>query len=284
MSDFEFNESVYLAIHPDVRSAVKQGLFESGYQHYQKFGRAEGRQLRRFNTESHSIRDYTALVKRLIAEHPDNLELAMAKSVGALDLDIYRITGDKHVAILQSLGLQTQQHIYDLACGSGRTAAALRRYGWSGTYCGADIIPDLLNFARQQNPGYEFICHPDYSIHAKDDSLDIVFSWSLFTHLHLEEIFLYAQDCYRALKPGGVFVFSFLTLNDLVHREIFMNRVAALNRGTDCVHLDTFLDRSTILNMMTQMLTFKLETFYDGDDDSVTPTGRFGQALVVLRK
>lgn len=63
-----------------------------------------------------------------------------------------------------------------------------------------------------------------------------------------------------------------------------MNRVASLNRGTDCVHLDTFLDRSTILNMMTQMLTFKLETFYDGDDDSVTPTGRFGQALVVLRK
>lgn len=284
MAAVEFSESLYLAMHPDVRQAVEQGIIESGYQHYQQFGQAEGRQIRRFNAAAHSIRDYSALVKRLIAEHPQQLELAMAKAVGAQDLDIYHATGDKHVYVLQNLGLKNHQSIYDLACGSGRTAAALRRHGWSGAYRGADIIPDLLNFASQKNPGYEFIFHPDYTIFADDNSLDIVFSWSLFTHLHLEEIYLYAQDCYRALKPGGVFVFSFLTLTDTTHREFFMSRVATLNRGAECVHLDTFLDQNTILNLMTQMLNFKFERFYDADDDSLTPTGRFGQALVVLRK
>ncbi len=284
MSQLEFSESLYLAMHADVRQAVAEGLLESGYEHYQKFGRAEGRQLRRFNAAAHSIRDYTALVKRLIAEHPGDLDLAMAKAVGAHNLEIFQATGDKHVYVLQSLGLKPQQQIYDLACGCGRTAAALRRHGWSGSYRGADIIPDLLQFASQQNPGFQFIYHPDYSICADDESLDIVFSWSLFTHLYLEEIYLYAQDSYRALKPGGLFVFSFLSLDDKQHREIFMSRVETLNRGENCVHLDTFLEQTTIVSLMTQMLGFKLQAIYAADDDSVTPAGRFGQALAVFRK
>lgn len=39
-----FNESEYLALYPDVASAVKAGAFKSGYEHYQKHGKFEGRQ------------------------------------------------------------------------------------------------------------------------------------------------------------------------------------------------------------------------------------------------
>lgn len=41
--DAPFDEASYLARYPDVASAVKSGQFESGLQHYELFGRREGR-------------------------------------------------------------------------------------------------------------------------------------------------------------------------------------------------------------------------------------------------
>lgn len=43
VSDGPFNEAFYLAANPDVASAVSAGLLSSGQQHYELYGRAEGR-------------------------------------------------------------------------------------------------------------------------------------------------------------------------------------------------------------------------------------------------
>ncbi len=284
MDDSKFNEAIYLRMHDDVRADVERGILSSGYEHYCKHGKEEGRQISRFDTESHSIRDYTKLVRELIAAHPDNYDLAMAKAIGSQTLDIFQESGDKHYAVLERLGLKNGHAIYDLACGCGRTASALQRHGWVGQYQGADIIPELVDYATLKNPGFQFFVHPDYSINAPDASLDIIFSWSLFTHLVLEEIFLYARDCYRSLKPGGTFMFSFLTLQDRSHREIFDHRITALANGVANGHLDTFLDKETIITLFVQMLGFKLAGFIDANDASATPTGCFGQALAIFAK
>jgi SAM-dependent methyltransferase len=256
MSEISFNETTYLTLHKDVQLAVEQGIFRNGLEHYEKYGQAEGRLIRRFDANSHSIKDYSRLVRNLIATHPGNLDLAMAKAIGALTLEIYRETGDKQYQVLRRFGLQNGYAIYDLACGSGRTASALRRHDWNGEYRGADIIPDLVDYATRKNPGMQFFVHPDYSIFANDQTQDMIFAWSLFTHLQLEEIFLYAKDCYRALKPGGILVFSFLTLKDQGHRALFLTHV----RG------------------------FSLLEFIDADDETTTPGGSFGQALAVFKK
>jgi hypothetical protein len=39
----EFNETAYLATYPDVQQAVINGQFKSGLDHYEKYGKAEGR-------------------------------------------------------------------------------------------------------------------------------------------------------------------------------------------------------------------------------------------------
>src|SRR6201993_5195947 len=39
----QFNERLYLRLNPDVRMAVVSGAFHSGWHHYHRFGRAEGR-------------------------------------------------------------------------------------------------------------------------------------------------------------------------------------------------------------------------------------------------
>ena len=284
MTQASFNETSYLNLHKDVRLAVERGYFRSGQEHYEKYGQAEGRKIVRFDANSHSIRDYTRLVRKLIATHPGNPDLAMAKAVGAVTLEIFRESGDKQVHLLRRFGLQDGHAIYDLACGSGRTAAALQRHGWHGDYCGADIIPDLIDYATLKNPGFRFFVHPDYSIHAQDNSQDMIFAWSLFTHLQLEEILLYGKDCHRALKPGGILVFSFLTLRDRGHREVLLARAMELENGLPRVHLDSFLDQETITILFGLMLGFSLVGFIDADDVSATPGGSFGQALAIFRK
>ena len=40
-----FNEREYLHCHRDVRAAVRRGELSSGWEHYVRFGRREGRQL-----------------------------------------------------------------------------------------------------------------------------------------------------------------------------------------------------------------------------------------------
>ncbi len=279
MTETKFNELMYLNLHQDVRLAVERGDFKSGWDHYEKYGKFEGRRDSRFEHNSHLIRDYSRLVRMLVAEHPDNLGLAMAKAVGAQTLDIFREMGEKQFQVLRRFGLEDGYAIYDLACGSGSTAAALLRHGWSGDYRGADIIAELANYAEQTNPGLRFFVHSDYSINASDNTLDIVFTWSLFTHLQLEEIFLYAKDCLRALKPGGILLFGFLTLKDRLHRDLILNRATALENGVASVHLDTFLDTDTISILFERMLGFSPLGFIDAGDEN-----KLGQALAAFRK
>lgn len=47
MSDRIFDEAEYLAANPDVAAAVKEGGFRSGREHYENYGKQEGRMLRR---------------------------------------------------------------------------------------------------------------------------------------------------------------------------------------------------------------------------------------------
>jgi hypothetical protein len=43
--DYGFNERAYLRCNPDVARAVAQGRMQSGFMHYQGYGRREGRRL-----------------------------------------------------------------------------------------------------------------------------------------------------------------------------------------------------------------------------------------------
>ena len=44
-SKTHFSESEYLTLYPDVAAAVKAGAFKSGYEHYVKHGKSEGRSI-----------------------------------------------------------------------------------------------------------------------------------------------------------------------------------------------------------------------------------------------
>jgi SAM-dependent methyltransferase len=229
----------------------------------------------------HSVRSYEALVARKRRKHRGDHDMAMMASIGAISHEEFVSQGDGHVAVLVHNGLRDGMSVYDLGCGSGRTAMALQRSGWQGRYKGADIVESLVDYLKSKCPGYEAVVHRDLSIDAQDGSIDIVFHWSVFTHLYPEECYLYMEDAFRALKPGGKLIFSFLEMEDGHHHAIFRQRLAQFRGKGWSSTLDTFLHRDWI-RFWARDIGFENVTFTDGTDATHHPP--FWQALVAMSK
>lgn len=229
----------------------------------------------------HSVHSYKALVARQRRIHRGDYEMAMIASIGGISPDEFNRQGDGHVAVLRHHGLRDGMAIYDLGCGCGRTAMALQRSGWQGAYRGADIVRPLVDYLKSKCPGYEAFVHRKLTIVADDDSQDMVFNWSVFTHLYPEECYLYMRDAYRALRPGGRLIFSFLEFADVKHHHVFRNRVKWFDRRGWSATLDVFLHRDWI-RFWASDIGFTNVGFTDGTDDSHHP--QFWQALAAMTK
>jgi ubiquinone/menaquinone biosynthesis C-methylase UbiE len=191
----------------------------------------------------------------------------MAKAVGSQSVENFHLTGSIHLSVLKSIGLKNGMTIYDLGCGSGRTALALKREGWHGNYIGHDIIPELVEYAKSivSDSSFKFYVHQDLSLKAQDNSIDIIFAWSVFTHLYLEESFLYILDCYRALKKDGILIFSFLDLETKQGIYVLNERTNAIKNKKPLVHLDIFMSRA-IIEKLSFLAEFSIVKFINGDE------------------
>jgi len=236
---------------------------------------------RKQNRQSHSVRDYQALVRAKLKALPGDRSLALAQAIGAETMETFVSQGDGHVAVLRHHGLTDGMSIYDLGCGCGRTAQALRRLGWQGRYSGADVVPELLAELSRQCPDYDVALQLTPAIVAADQSLDMVFHWSVFTHLFPSESYLYTVDAFRALKPGGKMIFSFLELEDAAHDRVWEANLANLSNGRPAEHLDAFLHRDWI-RRFARDAGFAAPHFTHGSDGR--DHAPFWQSLAVMEK
>jgi 2-polyprenyl-3-methyl-5-hydroxy-6-metoxy-1,4-benzoquinol methylase len=231
--------------------------------------------------QSHSIGDYQTLVRRKLKEMPNDRALALAQAIGAESMDSFASQGDGHVAVLRHHGLVDGMKIYDLGCGCGRTAQALVRSDWQGEYTGADVVQELLDELYFRCPEYSTVLNFTPNIIADNNELDIIFHWSVFTHLYPGEAYLYTADAFRALKPGGKMVFSFLEMSDPAHDVVWESNLTRLRRGVAAEQLDAFLHRDWICKFARDA-GFAEPIFTNGSDDSHHPP--FWQSLAVLEK
>lgn len=233
------------------------------------------------NRLNHAAQDYRRIVRNKLKEHPCDPALALAQVIGAVDMDTFHSQGKAHVDVLRHHGLANGMSVYDLGCGCGRTAQALQRSGWQGQYTGADVVPKLLAELKRHCPDYKVVLHCEPSIAAADSSLDIVFHWSVFTHLFSAECYLYLQDAFRAVKPGGRMVFSFLEMEEPLHDRVWRMNVEWLVRGRPAAQLDQFLHRDWI-RRFAQDAGFSEPRFTSGGDDTMHRA--FWQSLTILDK
>jgi len=192
----------------------------------------------RQQTEPNTRLSYVDHMARLLAKNDP--ETAMSLAVGG----DYEVMGEALRVRLARFGLQPNDYLIDVGCGSGRLAFALAQSPWRDTirYLGIDIVPAMLEFAAQkcQRPRWRFELVTEPRIPEADGVAEMVCFFSVFTHLLQEETFLYLEEARRVLKPGGRIFASYLDIADPSHWSIFEANVGSARRRQE-KPMDIFL-------------------------------------------
>ncbi len=232
---------------------------------------------------------YAGLVKRLRRRH--SRDRAVRLAIGGQ----FEAFGIVERAILVQYGLQPDDYVIDVGCGSGRLAKPLAEY-LRGAYLGIDIMPDLVDYARElvPRPDWRFEVAAGLEIPERDGRAQMVCFFSVFTHLLHEQSYTYLEEARRVLAPGGRVVFSFLEFAVPSHWTVFETNVRRIGGEHP---LDMFMSRDGI-HAWAEHLSLEIVAIHGGntphvelphpvtlDDGQVmSGLGSLGQSLCVLRR
>ena len=232
---------------------------------------------------------YRDHVLNLMKQYP--LDEAMKLAVGG-EFDSFGVIQRE---LLIQCGLERKSYLIDVGCGSGRLANALVEY-LQGKYLGIDIVPELLDYARNlcNRADWRFELGEGLTIPEQDGAADMVSFFSVFTHLLHEHSYLYLQEARRVLRSGGKVVFTFVEFAIPSHWAVFESSLASLGAPQP---LSQFVSRDGIAAWASH-LGFEIEAIHDGDKPHIPlphpvttdhgkvmeEMGNLGQSVCVLRR
>ncbi len=149
-------------------------------------------------------------------------------------LDRFREVSDEHIEHLGTYGgLEQASDVVEIGCGVGRDAIPLTdMLPEDGSYLGIDIISGSINWAvenisarrenfrfvhfdvadKQHNPGGAGAME-SYEIPCAAGSTDLIFLYSVFTHMFPRDVAQYLAEFERILRPGGCVLASMFTMD-----------------------------------------------------------------------
>lgn len=133
--------------------------------------------------------------------------------------------------LVDVFGLGSESRLLDVGCGVGRLATGiLRRVGELRAYVGVDVSKEAVRWCRRhiarRHPRFRFlhldvqnlrynpdgiaVAH-DFRLPFEDEAFDLVYAYSVFSHLPAEHANIYLRELRRLLAPEGrVFLTAFL--------------------------------------------------------------------------
>ena len=135
--------------------------------------------------------------------------------------------------LMHYTSIRPDSSVLDIGCGYGRLAIPLTRFlSKQGSYAGIDVMDDAIADCRRRicpgNGNFRFehvdvhngLYNHDASL-AVDEALrifdngefDLVFMFSVFTHMMPDDVASYLAQIRRALKPGGQLLTTFFILS-----------------------------------------------------------------------
>ena len=99
--------------------------------------------------------------------------------------------------------------VLDYGCGWGRITRFFLKDVAAGNLWGIDCNEELIEFCRESNPWSCFeLNDPMPPTDLPGDQFDLVFSYSVFTHLREDVHFAWLDELGRLVKPGGLLIVS----------------------------------------------------------------------------
>ena len=155
---------------------------------------------------------------------------------GSTDAEGYSIVGKQSwesvTRILESRGLKIDdfESILDFGCGSGRVIVNMPQSAGEKTRksYGVDIDPEAIAWCKAHIPSSRFIVvDKDPPLPFDDNSFDLIYTISVFTHLDETMQFSWLDELRRVTRPNGLVIAS---LHGVYHREL-AGKPKELSRG-----------------------------------------------------
>lgn len=195
--------------------------------------------------------------------------------------------------LIDHFDINLESSILDIGCGFGRLPIGLQKVLKGGVYQGVDVNPTAIDWcnkyiSRPEN-AYTFLCldakneryNPngekltkEFTFPFMHNSFDVAYLYSVFSHMHQNDISIYLNEIYRLLSESGhVFFTAFIEYDvpDKVENPVGYGNVAWKN-ALHCVryNYDFFLN-------MIEASGFVLDRFEHGVETN-------GQSGVYLSK
>lgn len=125
----------------------------------------------------------------------------------AVEFSASRFLNWPEVEILAEEHVKSEMKILDLGCGNARLYPIIKKH--NAEYLGVDSCKSLLNITKEKYP--EICCCEGEvtDLKLEDNFFDIIFYIAVLHHLPSAELRLKSlKECFRVLRPGGLFICS----------------------------------------------------------------------------
>jgi len=218
--------------------------------------------------------------------------------------------GKEHVRFLKKhTKITPTATVLDIGSGIGRSAVGLTKYlSKQGSYFGFDVVPEGVAWCKKNistqysNFHFHFVdVHNDLYRASKekasnlkfqypDNTFDVVFLFSVFTHMELHEINHYLNEIYRVLKPSAYCLATFFlyqTDEEAMHNKKFTFPFAYSNyrlMSKNVKGANIAIDQSYLLRL-TKEIGFVNKDLIKGYWSKTHPkTDNNYQDIIVLKK
>lgn len=160
--------------------------------------------------------------------------VSLMRTEGVDVIETWFRTAEEWSVVLRVFGgVKASSDVLEIGCGLGRIAFALRNVLRNGTYSGFDISRDKIDFVtyayRDPYPNFSFryadlhdpyanpegtITPAEFEFPYFDQSFDVVFGTSVWTHLLPQHARRYFAEIRRVLRPGGSALVSAFLLDN----------------------------------------------------------------------
>lgn len=160
----------------------------------------------------------------------------LCSTVGPIDsVDKFKHLGILSTrALIEQAKLKPNEKVLDIGCGVGRVALPLTKYLTTGSYHGFDNVETKISWCKENiTPYHDNFVFEHIDIYNKmynekgtldaatfkfpfpDNSFDLVFGFSLFTHLLPMDMHNYLHEINRVLTDKGRLFATFFVMSDL---------------------------------------------------------------------